>query len=88
MYDDTPRDTLLTDMFVLGIVCQELRQTNYVISGDGLYSQCVRACVCLCGRALARQILFLANTMYFVKHHVSQTPDVNCIILSKIGETV
>jgi hypothetical protein len=26
--------------------------------------------------------------MYFVKHHVWQTPDINCINLSKIGETV
>jgi len=63
MNDDTLGDTLLTDMFVSDIVCQELHQINYVISGDGLYSQCVRVCVyvcvyvcvCVCVRARARE---------------------------------
>jgi hypothetical protein len=42
MNDDTLIDTLLIDMFVLSTVCKELHQTNNVISGDDLYSQCVR----------------------------------------------
>jgi len=36
MQDDTPRDTLLTGMFVLNTVSKELHKTDGVISGDGL----------------------------------------------------
>jgi hypothetical protein len=77
MQDDTLRVILLTDMFVLSTVCEELHQAN----ASYLEWVFIRS-VCMC------QISFLANIMYFVKHHVRQTGDINYIILYKMGEPV
>lgn len=63
-------------MSVLSTVSEELHQDNasYV---ERVFIRCV--CV--------SKFSFLASVVYFVKHHVRQTGDINYIILYKMGES-